>query len=153
MANTMTALRKILALVALVAVAACSPITEYHGFVPTDQDLEEIQVGLDTRATVASIIGQPGASGLTAESAWYYVRSEFKHLAFYEPEEIDRQVVSISFDKNGVVENIERFGLERGQVVVLSRRVTDSNIAGVSFLKQLFGGAAGVANLANFFKN
>ncbi|MEJ2022845.1 MAG: outer membrane protein assembly factor BamE [Maritimibacter sp.] len=136
----MTVLRKMLALVALVAVAACTPIYRYHGFVPTDEDLEEIEVGLDTRASVAS-----------AESAWYYVRSEFKHEGPYAPEETDRQVVAISFDEDDVVENIERFGLERGQVVVLSRRVTDSNIAGVSFLRQLFGGASGAANIAQFF--
>ncbi|MEJ1993087.1 MAG: outer membrane protein assembly factor BamE [Maritimibacter sp.] len=151
MANSMTVLRKMLALVALVAVAACTPIYRYHGFVPTDEDLEEIEVGLDTRASVASIIGKPGTSGLLAESAWYYVRSEFKHEGPYAPEETDRQVVAISFDEDDVVENIERFGLERGQVVVLSRRVTDSNIAGVSFLRQLFGGASGAANIAQFF--
>ena len=37
------------------------------------------------------------------------------------------------------MENVERFGLENGQAVVLSRRVTDSNIKGLSFLRQLLG--------------
>ena len=46
--------------------------------------------------------------------------------------------MAISFDGRGRVENIERFGLENGNVVVLSRRVTESNIKGVSFLRQLF---------------
>lgn len=153
MAKTMAALRNVFVLVALVAVTACSANYTYHGFVPEDRDLDEIEVGLDTRATVASIIGKPGASGLLAESAWYYVRSEFKHEGPYEPEETDRQVVAISFDEDDVVENIERFGLERGQVVVLSRRVTDSNIEGVGFLRQLFGGISGAANVGQFFNN
>jgi len=38
-----------------------------------------------------------------------------------------------------VVRNIERFGLERGQVVTLSRRVTDDNIADTTFIRQLMG--------------
>ena len=144
-------LKGIAALFALSIVASCSPVFTYHGFVPTDEDLEEIEVGLDTRATVASIIGKPGASGLLEDSGWYYVRSEFEHAPVRGPQEIDRQVVAISFDDENIVSNVERFGLERGQVVVLSRRVTDSNIEGVSFLGQLFGSTASAANIARIF--
>mgnify|MGYP002712995253 CR=1 FL=1 len=149
MSNAGWWVKTLVAALALAALAACSPVYRYHGFIPTDEDLEEIAVGLDTRATVASIIGKPGASGLLAEGGWYYVRSEFKHQTYMAPEETKREVVAISFDKNGVVENIERFGLERGQVVVLSRRVTDSNIKGVSILDQLFGGLGGANALRN----
>jgi len=48
-------------------------------------------------------------------------------------------VVAISFNQAGVVENVERFGLEDGRVIVLSRRVTEANVKGISFLRQLFG--------------
>ncbi len=140
-------------LCALSILASCAPIFSYHGFVPTEQDLEEIEVGVDTRTTVASIIGKPGTSGLLEESGWYYVRSEFEHAPVRGPQEIDRQVVAISFDDNNVVANVERFGLERGEVVVLSRRVTDSNIEGVSFLGQLFGSTASAANIARIFSS
>ena len=47
--------------------------------------------------------------------------------------------MAITFTKEGVVENVERFGLENGKVVALSRRVTTSNIKGISFLRQLLG--------------
>lgn len=127
-------------LAGLIALSACSATFTNHGFVPTDEDVEEIMVGLDTRETVGSIIGKPGAEGLLTESGWYYVASRFKHFAYNAPEEIDREVLAITFDDKGIVENIERFGLEDGQVVVLSRRVTTSNTKGVSFLRQLLGG-------------
>ena len=144
-------LQNIAAFAVVLAVASCSPVFTYHGFVPSEEDLEEIEVGLDTRSTVASIIGKPGASGLLEESGWYYVRSEFEHAPVRGPQEIDRQVVAISFDETNVVTNVERFGLERGQVVVLSRRVTDSNIEGVSFLGQLFGSTASAENISRLF--
>lgn len=146
-------LRWAAALVALVLAVACSPIYTYHGFIPNQADLDEIKVGLDTRSTVETIIGKPGASGLLAEGAWYYVRSEFKHDSVRAPEETDRQVVAISFDNKGVVENVERFGLERGQVVVLERRVTDSNLKGISFLRQLFGNTSSLVGIRNAFAN
>ncbi len=70
---------------------------------------------------------------------WYYVKSKFRAYGFRERKEIDREVVAISFDQRGVVSNIERFGLANGRVIAISRRVTDSNIKGISFLRQLFG--------------
>ena len=81
---------------------------------------------------------------MLSDSGWYYVESKFRQYGPRENKEIDRTVVAISFDSDGVVENIERFGLEDGRVVVLERRVTDSNTQGVSFLRQLF------SNLGNF---
>ena len=54
-------------------------------------------------------------------------------------DEIEREVVAISFNEAGVVENVERFGMAEGRDITISRRVTDSTIKGVSFLRQLFG--------------
>ncbi|MCU0907990.1 MAG: outer membrane protein assembly factor BamE [Rhodobacteraceae bacterium] len=128
---------RIAAVLALCVLAACAPRARTHGFAPTDAELDEIVVGLDTRETVAGIIGPPRTAGLLTDGGWYYVRSTFQERPPRAPVEEDRQIVAISFDENGVVENIERFGLDRGEVVVLSRRVTTSNVQGVGFLQQL----------------
>ena len=53
-------------------------------------------------------------------------------------------MVAITFDDQGVVTNVERFGLEKGQVVALSRRVTKDNVASAGFLRQLFGNIGGI---------
>ncbi len=120
-------------------VAACSNIDRSHGYVPTDADLQRLAVGRDTRETVEEVVGRPSASGVLDVGGWYYVKSKFRAYGFREPREVDRQVVAISFDQRGVITNIERFGLEQGRVVTISRRVTDSNVQGVGFLRQLFG--------------
>ena len=127
------------ALSLFLASAACSNLDRSHGYVPVEEDLEQIIVGIDTRETVADVVGRPTTSGILTDGGWYYVRSKFRAYGFRERKEIDREVVAISFDGDGVVENVERFGLENGNVVALSRRVTDSNIKGISFLRQLFG--------------
>ncbi|MCB1391505.1 MAG: outer membrane protein assembly factor BamE [Rhodobacteraceae bacterium] len=107
-------------------VASCSPIMQYHGYAPSDADLEQIQVGQDTRETVGQKIGQPGMGGVMEGSGWFYVQSDWRQRGWRAPEEVDRQVVAISFDQRDRVSNIERFGLADGQVVALSRRVTDA---------------------------
>jgi len=125
--------------VGLLGVAACSADFRNHGYVPEQDDLDNIIVGKDTRETVAQIIGAPTASGILDQSGWYYVESRFRRLGFGAPKEIERQVVAITFDARGRLSNIERFGLEDGQVVTLSRRVTQSSTAKISFLRRLLG--------------
>jgi outer membrane protein assembly factor BamE (lipoprotein component of BamABCDE complex) len=126
-------------LVAVLAFAACSPIYNNHGYVPSDEELALIEVGQDSRETVAATLGRPSASGLLNDVGWFYVQSRWQTRGGFEPKEIDRQVVSITFTEDGIVENVERFGLEDGKVVAISRRVTKPNIRGLTFLQQLFG--------------
>lgn len=124
--------------------AACTAQFRNHGYVPSEDELSEIIVGVDTRDTVAETIGTPTAGGVLEEGGYYYVRSQVKTLGPFRPEEVDRQLVAVTFDNRGVVANIERFGLEDGRVVRLSRRVTDNGFANVSLLRQLLG------NIGNF---
>ncbi|WP_102223604.1 outer membrane protein assembly factor BamE [Acidimangrovimonas sediminis] len=125
--------------VALIMLGACTPIYTNHGYAPDAQQLSDIKVGKDTRDTVRQKIGDPSTAGLMKPAEWFYVQSRFKTVGAGARKEIDRQVVAISFDKAGRVENVERFGLAQGNVVTLSRRVTTQNVKGTTFLRQLFG--------------
>lgn len=126
-------------LVAVLGVSACTPQYRNHGYVPAEEELAAVEVGKDTRETVAEKVGVPASSGVLNNSGYYYVRMRTRAIGPMEPKEIDRQVVAISFTEGGVVENVERFGLERGQVVPLSRRVTTSAVKNNTFLRQLLG--------------
>lgn len=135
--------RAALTCVLVSGLSACA-IEDTHGYVPTQGDLSFIEVGLDTQDTVEVIIGRPGSTGFLNQDGWYYVKSDFRRRGTANWTETERQVVAVLFDESGVVSNIESYGLEDGQIVTLSRRVTDSNTTGVGFLTQLFG------NLGNF---
>ncbi|ALG90092.1 MAG: outer membrane protein assembly factor BamE [Confluentimicrobium sp.] len=124
--------------------SACTPIYRNHGYAPSETELGEVVVGIDTRDTVQDVIGPPSASGVIREDAWYYVASRWQTRGMYAPEVLNRELVAISFDDAGTVRNIERYGLEHGRVVALNRRVTDDNIKGVSFIGQLLGNIGNV---------
>lgn len=128
-----------IAALVLVLASACQPIVRNHGYVPLDEDLALITPGVDTRETVATTVGVPGTGGVIDGGGYYYVRSRWETTAWRAPKEADRQVVAITFAEDGVVENIERFGLENGRVVTLSRRVTETSIRNVTFIRQLMG--------------
>lgn len=138
--NTKGVLRRLLLVVALGAgLAACSPQFVNHGYIPLPEDLEQITVGVDTRATVEQAVGIPSTAGVVNASGFYYVRSRRRTVGPLAPKEIERRVLAISFTDAGVVSNIETFGLERGQVVPLTRRVTTSGVTNSSFIRQILG--------------
>ncbi len=122
----------------LVVLTACAATFRNHGFVPRDDQLAAVQVGVDTRDTVIEKIGGPATDGLRQPDAWYYVESRMRSAPFMAPQEIDRKVLRISFGASGRVSNIERFGLEDGRVIRLTARVTPVVETDQSFLRILF---------------
>ena len=124
---------------AAVVLSGCVAQYQNHGYVPTEEDLAEVIVGSDNRISVAEKIGVPASSGVLNDEGYYYVRTRMRTLGPLAPREIDRQVVAISFSSAGLVQNVERFGLEDGQVVTLQRRVTSSPVNNRGFIRQLLG--------------
>ncbi|SEK52075.1 Beta-barrel assembly machine subunit BamE [Roseovarius azorensis] len=127
------------ALCCLLILTACSATYRNHGYVPPEEDLENLVVGVDSRATVDDVIGAPSASGMLSDGDYYYVRSRIRTYGMYRPEVVERQVLAISFNDDDTIANIERFSLADGQVVPLARRVTDSSVVSGGFLRQLLG--------------
>ena len=128
----------------MLALAGCVATERKHGYVPPEDLLAEIVVGVDTRDSVEETVGAPTASGVLRDSGFYYVESKFRNFGALEPRVVSRELVAISFDEAGVVQGIERFGLEKGRTVTLERRVTDNGTEDNGFLRQLLG------NLGNF---
>ncbi|WP_245904208.1 outer membrane protein assembly factor BamE [Roseicyclus mahoneyensis] len=120
----------------VLGLAACSETFINHGFVPPPEDLAAVSIG-DSRETVAAAIGTPGAAGVMRDEAWFYAAYRVRNFAYRAPEVIERQILAVSFDGGGRVTNIEEFGLEDGQIVQLSRRVTTSSVREISFLQQI----------------
>ncbi|MEM8653930.1 MAG: outer membrane protein assembly factor BamE [Pseudomonadota bacterium] len=128
-----------LALILALGIAGCAPTFQNHGYVPPEEDLQELVVGIDTRSSVEDLIGPPTAGGVLEGGDYFYIRSKVRTFGPRKPQVVDRQILAITFDAEGVLQNIERFGLEDGRVVALSRRVTESGVTDTSFLRQLFG--------------
>ena len=139
-----TVLRTVALGCVLAVAVACTETYRNSGYVPSEEELSQVVVGKSDRAFVEETVGRPIAQGMIRDDTWYFVGTRWDYYAYRAPRPIDRQVVAISFNDRGTVGNVERFSLEDGQVIALNRRVTDSNIEGVSFLRQLLG------NIGNF---
>jgi outer membrane protein assembly factor BamE (lipoprotein component of BamABCDE complex) len=134
-----------LAGLALVALGACAAQIRQHGYVPDEADLQQIVPGVDTRATVEDLVGVPTSSGVLNDSGFYYIQSQVRHFGWKRPQVTNREVVAVTFDGAGVVQNITTYGLEDGNVVALNRRVTKSGDGEISFIRKLFGNIGGLS--------
>ncbi|MGB0855244.1 MAG: outer membrane protein assembly factor BamE [Pikeienuella sp.] len=137
--------RAAFAVAAVTLVAACEPTFTNHGFAPQVVDLDELQAGSDTRGSVLRKLGQPSAYSSFDSKNWYYTASRVEHYAFYAPEVIERRVVAVRFDDRGLVKEVNRFGIDDGQVIDLVTRRTPTYGREVTVLQQIFGNLGRVA--------
>ena len=126
-------------LTATLALGACSAVMRNHGFVPSEEELENIIVGVDTRAAVEEQFGPPTMAGVRGESAIYYVASTWRHFGPAKPTPVRREIIAVLFDANETVTDIARFALEDGKAVVLSRRVSEGGAEEISVIQQILG--------------
>lgn len=130
---------------------ACVAQIRQHGYLPTDAELAEIVVGVDSRETVADLIGSPTTAGVLSGGNFYYVGDTTRTIGWRKPKVIERQIVAVTFDEAGIVSNIVRYGLEDGRVVPLVRRVTETTDGDISFIRKLFGNVGGI-DAGGFFE-
>ncbi|SFS08863.1 outer membrane protein assembly factor BamE [Yoonia litorea] len=118
-------------------IAGCAPIETYHGFIPPQEEVAALQIGVSTKADVIGLLGQPIAERALQNNAIYYASSKFEQFGPFAPNEVDRQVLELDFDSSDRLRNVTSYTLEDGRVVILDRRVTEDGIADVTFLGQL----------------
>ena len=120
-------------------VGACTTVYRNHGYAPSDETLANIVSGMDTRSSVIEALGTPTIGGLGQGSSVYFISSRWGHYGVTMPKPISRQIVAIKFDASDLVENVSRYQLADGKLVVLSRRVTAGGAKEISFIRQLMG--------------
>ncbi|MEM8754275.1 MAG: outer membrane protein assembly factor BamE [Pseudomonadota bacterium] len=121
------------------ALAGCEARVSNHGFAPQLAELQEIEAGADTRGSVLRKLGRPSTFSSFDSNNWYYEASRVETYGFYAPEVVDRTVVAVRFDEQGLVTNVARYGIEDGVVLDLVTRRTPTYGRELTVLQQIFG--------------
>lgn len=112
------------------------------GFVADDQTLALAPVG-SSREQVLLSLGSPSATATFDNEVFYYIsQKRSRPVAFMKQKVVDQTVMAVYFDKDGVVENITRYGLKDGKVFDMISRTTPTGGRDLSFLEQLLKGGA-----------
>lgn len=124
-------------LMAAPTLTACGAQIDRHGHVFIDVDLDQIQPGM-SKDEVKTVLGSPDTTGTIGGDAFYYISTTQKTVAFLKPYEIDRQVVAVYFEGEGV-RQVAQYGLKDGIVVNYYKGETPARGKDLSFLEQIFG--------------
>ena len=135
--------KKLTLVLVMATLAACGGQYRNHGYMPLAEDVDALIVGVDTRDSIIEVMGVPTTGGVLTEEAMYYVRSRVHHKGYVKPNEIQRDVLVLSFDKNQILRNVERFGIEKGKLIRLEHRVTEAPGGDRSILQQIIGSIGG----------
>lgn len=118
---------------------ACSPVVDARGNLPTPERLAQVKPGVIKRDDVLALLGTPSTIAAFDEDTWYYISARTEAVAFFEPETVERTVVAIAFDKDGVVEKVQTYGLGDGRDVDLVGRETPTAGKDMTIIQQLLG--------------
>lgn len=129
----------VIAVALATSVAGCSRDIKNHGSQLDEERLQSIRPGSHTKDNVMSILGSPASVATFDEDAWYYISGQRELRTPFADEEMERLVFVVRFSPNGVVSEVDRFGLERSQNVEFVERETPSSGQSITVIQQLLG--------------
>lgn len=122
-----------------VFVTACSEQIIKRGHQFRESDISQIHPGMG-QDQVRLVLGTPTTTtSIGSGSAYYYISSTERQVAFMKPAEYDRQVLAVYFTPAQTVERVANYGMQDGKVFDFVSRTTPApggNEDGL--LKQLF---------------
>jgi outer membrane protein assembly factor BamE (lipoprotein component of BamABCDE complex) len=128
----------LVALLMTMAAASCIGETLQRGYIPSEQALQQVQVGAP-REQVLIALGTPSTTADFGGEVFYYISQKTNRpVAFMNPRLVDQTVLAVYFDQNSQVSRIANYGMQDGQLVDFVSRTTPTGGKDFSFLAQLF---------------
>lgn len=130
-----------LGLIALFMTTSCSKewFRSHNGNMPTLERVNQIKVGM-SKNEVEHIIGVPSNIISLDKSTWVYMSSEMEQVAFFDQEEIDRDLLVIKFDNYDQVQKIKKMTKKDGKEIAIDENRTQSVGKKQGFFEKYFGG-------------
>lgn len=126
---------------AVLMLGACS--NEYfiqtEGNMPTKADIRQIKRGM-AQDEVRKILGSPSVVSSLDHRTWIYMDSTMERMAFFEPKELDRNVLAVEFNHDGQVQKVVELTKENGRDIAVSKDATPVLGSEETFMEKYFGG-------------
>ncbi|MCT4575310.1 MAG: outer membrane protein assembly factor BamE [Alphaproteobacteria bacterium] len=124
----------------LFLLASCSSGSiSVHGNAIDKDDMAYIEVGETSKDDMIMMFGHPTTKSAVDVEKWYYSSQSIKYHSFMRPEIVDRAIVEVTFDIDGVVQEVKSYDLSDGVTVDFSEAKTESIATEKTVLQQLIG--------------
>jgi len=122
-----------------IILVACGARVDTRGNLPDPERLSEIKSGEITREEVLEMLGSPSNITTFSNETWYYIAERTETIAFFAPEVVERKVVILHFDKQGVLKKLNALDAESGRLVQHIERTTPTHGNKLTALEQFIG--------------
>jgi outer membrane protein assembly factor BamE (lipoprotein component of BamABCDE complex) len=121
--------------------SACSQdlFLVHNGNMPAAEKVALVRVG-QSKSDVAGILGSPSSTTAFGDENWIYMSSTVKKMAFFQPEELERDLLEIKFDSNGKVTEIVKLDQSDGRNLTIDSEQTATVGHKIGFFQKYFGG-------------
>ena len=121
------------------AFAGCTPAVDHRGYVAPKQAVEKLAAGTATRDEVLQALGTPSTTAAFDNNTWFYFGETVRREAFYDPELVERHVLILRFDEDGLLSEVGTKDARSGREVVLVSRETPTAGHSLTILEQILG--------------
>jgi outer membrane protein assembly factor BamE (lipoprotein component of BamABCDE complex) len=92
---------------------ACSFRVEKSGYMFDNNDIDFIKKGVTSKTTLLKSLGTPTiVSQIDDKELWIYYSENSKHILFFKPTIIDRDILLLKFDEENRVDDIKKLDLK-----------------------------------------
>ncbi len=125
-------------LLSAAALGACTPTQATRGNIVEDYRMKEIVPGVSTRTNVLKSLGSPTTQAPFDENIWYYIGQKTEKRGIFDPKVVDKKVVVVAFNQDGIVDTIEQVDADMIDVPHV-RRKTPTSGNEITVMEQLIG--------------
>lgn len=131
--------RTVFAAVAVLGLSGCSQAVDVRGNEVELETVEALRPGVHTRSDVSQLLGSPTVMSTFNDKNWYYISRRTQTTAFFKPDTVEQQVITVSFDDQGVLSDVALVGMEGAKDVAHVSRTTPTSGHSLTLFEQLFG--------------
>jgi outer membrane protein assembly factor BamE (lipoprotein component of BamABCDE complex) len=117
---------------------ACAPTEAIRGNIVEDYRMTEIVPGVSSRTNVLQSLGSPTTVATFDDNVWYYIGQKTEKRGIFDPKVVDKKVVVVAFNQEGVVDTIEEIQADQIDVPHV-RRKTPTSGNEITVIEQLVG--------------
>lgn len=120
-------------------IAGCAPRIDQRGNKPDEDQVVQINPGVDDKNRVSELIGTPSTISTFDDRTWYYISKRTETTAFLDPKVVDQEILAINFDETGIVQSMKIYGQEDGRTIAYVDRTTPTEGTSLTIIQQLLG--------------
>jgi outer membrane protein assembly factor BamE (lipoprotein component of BamABCDE complex) len=132
---------------AAVLISGCEAEVQTRGNMVSQRSLQQIQIGQTSRAQISNLLGTPSTTSLFDRGeTWIYIGAYTRQESYHAMEELERQVIAVSFDQSGMVSDVRTLSKDDGSEIAIVERQTPTAGNELTIMEQMLGNVGRVSD-------